>query len=343
MTPGFDKRSAMAIAAVLLSTVQAAAIDLVPGIDVSRWQGNINWTSVKNSGVEFAFVKATEGVDFVDSKFHANMQGARAAGVMVGPYHFCRVDSYIDDPMDPVNEANDFLEAILPYYETGWHLPPVADVEGLPDFPTIAEERAFISNWVQIFSDTIHKKLGVRPLIYTSKSGANTYYTPSVAAGHDLWIAWWKGTGTSSPPLESDTPLWDPWVFWQWTDSSSVPGISGNVDGDVFRGTTEELTQLLLTYMPGDFNHDLAVDAADYTMWRNELGDGYAAADYNLWKTHFGATPPENGFAGGAGSALEGSRGVPEPASLALLSLASVWLLVVRSARRAKFLTPGCF
>ena len=62
---------------------------LIEGIDVSHWQGNINWNSVKNDGVEFAFTKATEGVDFIDSRYVQNMNNASAAGVYIGPYHFC--------------------------------------------------------------------------------------------------------------------------------------------------------------------------------------------------------------------------------------------------------------
>ncbi|MBN1851560.1 MAG: hypothetical protein JW829_02515 [Pirellulales bacterium] len=119
-------------------------------------------------------------------------------------------------------------------------------IEGLPDFPTLAEERAFISNWVQVFSDTIDNRLGVRPIIYNSKYVANTYYTTSIASTHELWLAWWRGTGTSNPPVSSDTPLWGDWLFWQWTDEWSVPGIAGAVDGDVFQGTTEELMQLAI-------------------------------------------------------------------------------------------------
>ncbi len=235
---------------------------LIPGIDVSHYQGTINWTQVKNSGIQFAFTKATEGVNYVDPKFTANMQGATAAGVLIGPYHFCRIDSLNGVPftsydglpfqpgtgpyIDAVSEAGDFLEAITPYYQSGQYLPPVADVEGLPNFGSTTLNRLFISNWVQLFSDTINDTLGVRPLIYTSLSGANTNYEPEVAATHDLWLAWWKGTGTSSPPVPSNTPAWPDYKFWQWTNSSSVPGISGNVDGDVFDGTMQQLQQLLI-------------------------------------------------------------------------------------------------
>jgi len=262
------------------------AVGFVDGIDVSHHQGTINWTAVKNDGIDFAFVKATEGVNFVDSKFHTNMQGATAADVMIGPYHFCRIDSlngvdftsyepgYGDpflpgtDPyIDAVSEANDFLDEIQPYYDTGLYLPPVADVEGLPDFGNASSEKAFISNWVQLFSDTINDALGTRPIIYTSKSGANSRYTPAVASSHELWLAWWKGTGTSNPPVQSDTPLFDPWQFWQWTASGSVSGVSGNVDRDVFDGTLAELNDVLIGLGAGDPGE--MVSLADF-----EAGEG---------------------------------------------------------------------
>jgi len=340
---------AMYFIALLLCPATARA-QFVQGIDVSRWQGDINWTSVKNAGITFAFTKATEGVDFVDIKYHQNMQGARNAGVLIGPYHFCRVDSkngvpftsYDGSPFvpgtapydDAVSEANDFLEAILPYYRTGQHLPPVADVERLPNFPTVALERTFISNWVQLFSDTVRDSLGVRPIIYRSRSGANTYYTPSVAAEHELWLAWWRGTGTTQPPAQGDTPLWDPWLFWQWTDSWSAGGINP-VDGDVFGGTMDELTSLLVGNdgANGDFNRDGMVDAADYVVWRRSRGqtvplfsgaDGNGNsriddADYAIWRSSFGTT------SGG------GAEAVPEPGSLVLV-LAGVFLATLLPA-----------
>ena len=172
---------------------------------------------------------------------------------MIGPYHFCRIDSYNGVPfttydgspflpgttpyLDAVNEANDFLEAIVPYYQVGSYLPPVADVEGLPDFGSSSLERTFISNWVQVFSDTINTTLGTRPLIYTSRSGANSRYTSAVAAQHELWLALWQGTSTpTNPPDASDTPLFGDWLFWQWTATGSVAGISGNVDAMCLTG-----------------------------------------------------------------------------------------------------------
>ena len=86
-------RSTIVVLVALALGSRAEAVDYVQGIDVSHWQGNINWTSVKNAGIKFAFAKATEGVDFVDVNFHQYMNDAMAAGVPIGPYHFARVNS----------------------------------------------------------------------------------------------------------------------------------------------------------------------------------------------------------------------------------------------------------
>ena len=214
--------------------VPAAQAQFIQGFDAYSGDGAINWTTAKNAGIKFAFVKATEGVNFVDSRFTANMQGATAAGIYIGTYHICRVDSkngvpftsYDGQPfavgsdmwLDATSEAVDYIEAIRPYYFSGSYLPPVADIETkhieLLPFST-ANRKLFVSNWLQIFSDVVYNALGVRPMVYSSKSNANTYYSQAIASSHKLWVAWWKGTGTTQPPVQSDTPSWGPWAFWQ--------------------------------------------------------------------------------------------------------------------------------
>jgi GH25 family lysozyme M1 (1,4-beta-N-acetylmuramidase) len=271
-----------------------AAVD-VKGIDVSHWQGTINWTSVKNAGYSFAFMKATQGNTYNDPTFATNLTGATSKGIYVGPYHFCDLNTDTTNSQDPVNEANHFLAIIKPYYQTGMYLPPVADVEGFPSFGSTAEAKAFTSAWVQTFSDTIYDSIGMRPIIYTSKSKATSYYTNAVAATHELWLAWWKGTGVTSPPVASDTSAWGIWQFWQWSDgadsvaqSQPVSGISGNVDRDVFFGTLDQLRNLRFgkdaTAKPGDFNRDGIVNNADYNKWLADNGKTvpiYTGADAN--------------------------------------------------------------
>ena len=211
-------------------------------------------------------MKADEGVNAPDSKFATNMSGANAAGVYVGPYHFAHVESLspagtvqfdnytggafaYDSPIqvnkdawtDATLEAVDFIKRIRPYYQqtgTTHYLPPVSDIEQayMPDTDTQAHKTEFVSNWAKLFSDTVYDALGVRPILYVSKSSANTNFTASVAQLQPFWIAWYKGTGTSSPPVHNDTPNFPNWSFWQWSDgtdaiaqNNQIPGTSTTV------------------------------------------------------------------------------------------------------------------
>jgi lysozyme len=346
----------------LLFLAARADGDFIQGVDVYNGDGDVTWSTVKNAGYHFAFVKATEGVNFTDGRFNANMTNANAAGVYVGPYHICRVDSKNGVPfttydglpfpvgsdmwLDATSEAADFIQAIRPYYTAGYFLPPVADIESahIPDFGSTSLERTYISNWVQLFSDTINNALGVRPLVYASKSSANTYYNSAVASTHKLWEAWWKHS-TTSPPLPSDTPAWiSSWTFWQWTNLASVPGVPGSEgpnndleDGDVFYGTMAQLTALRVHVVPGDYNHNGTVDAADYVVYRNSIGstvnlaaDGnnnqiVDTADLTYWKARLGQSA-----SGAGGDADLGSAPVPEPTTVVLAAAALAMSFTVR-------------
>ena len=165
----------LAVALFVLSLgVGFAQAQMQYGIDVSRFQGAINWTAVRSSGISFAFAKATEGIDFVDVRFTQNMAGATAAGVYIGPYHFARPDSYNTDPSDAASEANDFVDAILPYYQgSPYTLRPVIDLERLANVGDLAQEKAFLSQWIRNFATVVRTRLGFDPIIYTSPSYAN--------------------------------------------------------------------------------------------------------------------------------------------------------------------------
>ena len=168
----------------LLLAPAARAVTYIQGFDVYSGDGAVNWASAKAGGYQFAFVKATEGVNFIDSRFTTNMNGAHNAGVLVGPYHFTRIESkdgvkftsYDGNPfpvgsdpyLDATSEAADFIQSIRPFYTSGSYLPPVADVETFPSFGTTALNKAFVSNWIQLFSDSVKNAIGVRPMIYTS-------------------------------------------------------------------------------------------------------------------------------------------------------------------------------
>lgn len=357
----------LAAVATFTFATTTRAVTYINGFDVYTGDGTVNWTTAKNAGYQFAFVKATEGVNFIDSKFTTNMNGAHNAGVLVGPYHFTRIESKDGVPftsynggafavgsdpyLDATSEAADFIQSIRPFYTSGSYLPPVADVETFPSFGSTTLNRSFVSNWLQLFSDSVQNAIGVRPMIYTSESSANTYFTSTVAGEHKFWEAWWKETGTTSPPLQSNTPSWPLWTFWQWSDgadsiaeASQVPGTSVSVDRDVFAGTTAQLNALLVHDVPGDYNHGGVVDMGDYLVWRNSVGssvnlaaDGnnnqiVDAGDYTFWRQHYGQT---SGSGSGSGSDLS-SGSVPEPCTAFLLGVGSLLAISRRRGRTSR-------
>src|SRR6185436_2500622 len=161
----------------------------------------------------------------------------------------------------------DFIKRIRPYYQqTGatYYLPPVSDIEQafMPNL-SASLRKTFVSNWAQLFSDTVYDALGMRPILYVSKSSANTNFTATVAGQQPFWIAWYKGTGTSNPPVPSDTPNWPAWSFWQWSDgtdsiaeNSQIPGTVVSTDRDVFSGTLAQLAAMSVKVVRGDYNHN---------------------------------------------------------------------------------------
>jgi GH25 family lysozyme M1 (1,4-beta-N-acetylmuramidase) len=195
------------------------------GIDVSYYQGNINWTSVKNSGVAFAFIRVSDGTGFRDPKFQTYWAGAKSAGIIRGAYQFFR------PAQDVAAQADLLIDALGGVYTPG-DLPPVIDVEadgGLAPATVAARVRT----WV----DRVKARLGVDPIVYTGKYfWRDEVGGPTSFAGNPLWIAQY----TSLCP---DLPApWAKWTFWQHSDRGSVPGISGNVDVNKFNGSMADLT-----------------------------------------------------------------------------------------------------
>jgi len=339
----------LAALAMLAFAPAAGAVDYLQGIDVSHFQGSINWTSVKNAGIKFVFAKATEGVDFVDVNFHQYMTGAIASGVPIGPYHFGRLNSGETIPTDAIDEANDFVDAIEQYYQgPGMVLRPVLDYEQIPNDPVSPSVKAYVSKWIRDFSTRVQQRLGFTPIIYTCCGFQTSSFLEPDIAQYDLWIR--KTTNTNDfnaavLPTSGDLGIWSDWAFWQWT-VGSVGGINP-VDRDAFEGTIEQLAQYIPTYHAGDFNRDGVVNAADYVVWRKTLNqsinlgtgadgnlDGSVnQADFDVWRANFGRT-----YTSGSGASI---TGVPEPSSLGLMLIVIVGavfcrfdLVRARAARR---------
>lgn len=236
----------LAVWAFFLSVISTQAQRPL-GVDVSHYQGTINWTSVRNSGVSFAWAKASDGVGTPDAFFAGNISGAKAAGVYIGAYHFARPDSNT-----PQSEANYFWSmAANTITNDGLSMMPVLDYETFGSGPVGA---ASYADWANQWCNAVSNKaaavgLTIKPLIYTSTCQAGNLNTSN--AQWPPWIANPSGLNpqTSSPWSStscnsSSYQIWGNgvWSVWQYSWTGTVPGISGNCDLDIFNGTAAQLT-----------------------------------------------------------------------------------------------------
>lgn len=192
----------------------------VEGIDVSEFQGTINWSQVKASGRQFAFIRVSDGT-YQDPSFASNWAGAKAAGLLRGAYQFFRASD------DPITIADQFLAKVGTLGPGD--LPPVLDVE-VTDGQSATTIRTRMEAWLA----HVEQKTGRTPFIYVSPGFWPNLGSPN-ESHYRLWVANW---GVNCP----NTPTgWSTWQMWQYADNGSVPGISGNVDLDRFNGTLAQL------------------------------------------------------------------------------------------------------
>lgn len=187
----------------------------VHGIDVSHHQGRIDWGRVKASGQAFAFIKATEGADFRDTRFAENWRQARAEGLVTGAYHFFTFCS------PGKAQAENFL-AVAP--RDAGSLPFAVDVEftgNCVGWESVSRIRAELT----AFMDHVRAHVGFEPLLYTTED-VRLELLPVELHEHAYWVrSLW---GEPSRTID--------WHFWQYSDAGSVPGIRGRVDLNVFAG-----------------------------------------------------------------------------------------------------------
>src|SRR5882724_10053984 len=192
----------------------------LPGIDVSHYQGTIDWGKVKSAGMAYAYTKATESTGSTDSQFAVNWPAIKSAGLLRGAYHFFHADQ------DATAQANHFLQVVAP---SSGDLPPVIDIESTSN----ASSSAIVSG-VKTWLDVVQQSTGIVPMIYTVASFWNANLNSSFG-NYPLWIA---NYGVSSPKLPTG---WSNWNFWQYSQSGTVSGITGNVDMDYFNGSMNQL------------------------------------------------------------------------------------------------------
>ncbi|WP_349258432.1 GH25 family lysozyme [Stackebrandtia sp.] len=201
------------------------------GIDVSSYQGSINWSSVKSAGISFAWIKATEGTTYHDSRFNANYTNAYNAGVIRGAYHFAR----------PGNSSGSAQATYFASHGGGWSkdgktLPGAVDLEA----GCAGLSQSSMRNWILAFYNTYKSKTGRDVVIYTTRSwwSSCTGGWTGMGAKSPMWVAHW---GVSSPSIPAGFPTW---TAWQFSSTGRVSGISGNVDRDHFNGSAARLLAL---------------------------------------------------------------------------------------------------
>lgn len=217
----------MVVAGFSLAPAPASAADYLEGIDVSHWQGEPDWAQVKAAGVRFVIVKATQGTDRVDAQYERNRTELRANGIPFSAYHFAEPDT---TPGDAVAEADHFVDTAR---LDGRNLLPVLDLERHNDL-----SRRRLTSWTKSWLARVEARLGVKPMIYTDRffwqerMGNSRWFADN---GYRLWIAHW--TDGAQPILPAANWGGRGWTLWQYAVQGGLPGISGQVDRDRFRGT----------------------------------------------------------------------------------------------------------
>lgn len=203
-------------------------------LDVSGNQpADISWSLVKGAGIAAIWAKATDGVRSPDGHFMVYALMAKAAGLLVGAYHYLRVRAGGDDAQDGVAQADEFCDR---YIAAQCELPPMCDVE------TNGNPKVETSSWITLISQFVTRvttRLQKIVIVYTSRGEWESFGLTSAVqfAGLPLWLA------NTTPNLSSPTPPapWTTFKLWQYSWKGRVPGISGDVDVSVFNGTLDEL------------------------------------------------------------------------------------------------------
>ena len=192
----------------------------VHGVDVSRWQGDIDWVKLRSQGANFVYIKATDGGDHLDPMFRKNWRNADEAGLRRGAYHFfywCRLAS----------EQADWFIRNVPKDKDA--LPPVIDVEW--NHESSCKRRPSHKNVLdkmQVFMDRLERHYGKRPIIYTSPD----FYADNLRGAFQDYPFWLRSVAAHPGKVYPGRD----WVFWQYSGSGLSHGVNGRVDLNAFNG-----------------------------------------------------------------------------------------------------------
>ncbi|MBC5841407.1 glycoside hydrolase family 25 protein [Flavobacterium sp. F-380] len=192
------------------------------GIDVSEYQGAIDWPAVnaieEKFPIQFVFVRATVGNDRVDKAFDENWLGAKDRKIIRGAYHYYRPNE------NSLEQAALYIKTVRLYKGD---LPPVLDIEKLPENQSVARLKIGLRRWLE----AVESHYKVKPIIYTGEK----YYDDFLKEEFSDYLFWIANYNFYREKMKED------WLFWQFTEKGSVPGINGNVDVNIYNGDFQQL------------------------------------------------------------------------------------------------------
>lgn len=192
------------------------------GLDVSEYQGKIRWTYVdtleNKYPLHFVFIRATVGKDRKDRQFNKNWLGAKENKMIRGAYHYYRPNE------NSIEQAELFIKTVT--LQKG-DLPPVLDIEKLPKNQSIENLKLGLKRWLT----AVESHYGVKPIIYTGER----YYDDFLKEEFSDYLFWIANYNFYREEIAGD------WLFWQFTEKASVPGIKGNVDINIYNGDLQQL------------------------------------------------------------------------------------------------------
>lgn len=215
--------STLLLITILMSTIPVFAFPpsdekIYQGIDVSEWQGEIDFREVASSGIEVVYIRASEGTNYIDPYFKENYEQAKENGLRTGFYHFLTATT--------VDEAEREAEFF------------VSNIKGLePDCKLAMDFEVFdglgvdeINEISKVFLEKVEELSGKECVIYSDASNAENVFDEELAKKYPIWVADYF---VEEP---SNNGKWNTWVGFQYTDRGRINGIDGNVDRDRFTG-----------------------------------------------------------------------------------------------------------
>jgi lysozyme len=215
----------------------------VEGIDVSTYQGTINWAEVTTSNVRFAVTRISDGLNYQDNQFNRNWAAIKDAGLIRGAYQF------FEPGVDALAQADMVVSKVGKLGVND--LPIQLDME-----VTGGEPAATIVSRMKVWIERVTAGTGKRPMIYSAKYFWNDNVASRDFNTYPLWVA---NYGVTCPDMPDP---WSNWTIWQYADNRTVPGISGGVDADKFNGTLDDLRALVGASMPGEMPEAGSSDGA---------------------------------------------------------------------------------